>query len=178
MVIWIIGLSGSGKTTLSKLVYERLKPMMPTLVRLDGDIIRELFGNDVDYSIEGRRKNAERLSRLSKFFADQNISIIAAVLSIFPEWQKWNRNNIAEYAQVYLKASVDTLARRDEKNLYIPAFQGRLKNVVGVDIAFPEPVNSDITIDNTGERDNLGELAEQVISLPAAQEAILRCKRK
>jgi len=94
MVTWMIGLSRAGKTTLSKLLYDRLKPHVNNLVLLDGDIIRELFRNDVDHTIEGRRKNAERLSHLSKFLSDQNIHVIAAVLSIFPEWQAWNRKNI------------------------------------------------------------------------------------
>ena len=65
MVTWVIGLSRAGKTTLSKLLYDKLKPQVNNLVLLDGDIVRELFGNDVDHSIEGRRKNAERLSHLS-----------------------------------------------------------------------------------------------------------------
>jgi len=165
MVIWVIGLSGSGKTTLAKALYDRLKPKMPNLVRLDGDVIRALFGNDVDHTIEGRRKNAERLSHLSKFLADQGIHVIAAVLSIFPEWQKWNRANIADYAEVYLKTSLEILKKRDKNNLYLPAIQGKLKNVVGVDIPFPEPKNPDLVIDNNKDRDDFTELAEEILTV-------------
>lgn len=164
MVIWVIGLSGSGKTTLTMALYDRLRPEMPNLVRLDGDVIRALFGNDVDYTIEGRRKNAERLSRLSKFLADQSIHVIAAVLSIFPEWQKWNRDNIPGYSEVYLKTSLDVLKKRDKNNLYLPALQGKLKNVVGVDIAFPEPKNPDIIINNDKYRNDFTDLAEEVLA--------------
>ncbi|MDD5679949.1 MAG: adenylyl-sulfate kinase [Candidatus Omnitrophica bacterium] len=164
MVIWVIGLSGSGKTTLAKALYDRLKPEMPNLVRLDGDVIRALFGNDVDHTVEGRRKNAERLSRLSKFLADQGIHIIAAVLSIFPEWQKWNRANISGYSEVYLKVSMEVLKKRDKNNLYLPAIQGKLKNVVGVDIPFPEPKTPDLVIDNNKHRDDFTELAEEVLA--------------
>ena len=67
MVIWIIGLSGTGKTTLANLLVERIRQSNRKVVLLDGDIIRDLFANDVDHSIEGRRRNAERLSHLSKF---------------------------------------------------------------------------------------------------------------
>jgi len=172
MVIWIIGLSSSGKTTLSKLVYDRIKPTIPNLVRLDGDVIREVFGNDADHTIEGRRKNAERLSHISKFLSDQGIHIIAAVLSIFPEWQKWNRANIPDYTEVYLKASLEILTKRDKNNLYASALQGELKNVVGVDIPFPEPENADLVIDNNKERDNLEEFADQIISLSVVQKII------
>ena len=68
MVTWIIGLSRAGKTTLSKLLYEKLKTQVSNLVLLDGDAVRELFGNDVDHTIEGRRRNAERISNLSNFY--------------------------------------------------------------------------------------------------------------
>ena len=58
MVIWLIGLSGSGKTTIANKIVERLRQSNNKVVLLDGDLIRELFGTDVDHSIEGRRRNA------------------------------------------------------------------------------------------------------------------------
>ena len=166
MVIWIIGLSGVGKTTLSQLVYEKLKPSTPNLVRLDGDVIRNVFGNDVDHSVEGRLKNAERLSHLTKLLSDQGIHVIAAVLSIFPEWRKWNRENIQDYAEVYLKASIDTLIKRGREHLYVSAREGKLQNVVGVDIDFPEPNSPDLVIDNEEGRNDFSELVDQILSLP------------
>jgi len=176
MVIWTIGISRSGKTTLSKLVYERLKPVLPNLVRLDGDVIRALFGNDVDHSIEGRRRNAERLSHLSKFFADQGIHVIAAVLSIFPEWQKWNRENIGDYAEIYLKVTMETAIQRDNGRLYLPARAGKIKNVVGVDIPFPEPAQPDLIIDNNQDRPNLNRFVDQVLSLDIVHNATGTCR--
>ncbi len=165
MVTWIIGLSRAGKTTLSKLLYDKLKSQNSNLVLIDGDIIRDLFGNDVDHSIEGRRKNAERISYLSKFLSDQNIHVIAAVLSIFPEWQSWNRENIKNYQEVYLKASIDILERRDKNNLYSQAKKGEIKNVVGIDIPFPEPKNPDLVIENNIEVDNFDIMLEKILSL-------------
>jgi adenylylsulfate kinase len=165
MVTWIIGLSRAGKTTLSKLLYDKLKSQNSNLVLIDGDIIRNLFGNDVDHSIEGRRKNAERISYLSKFLSDQNIHVIAAVLSIFPEWQSWNRENIKNYQEVYLKASIDILERRDKNNLYSKAKKGEITNVVGIDIPFPEPKNPDLVIENNIEVDNFDVMLEKILSL-------------
>lgn len=172
MVIWTIGISRSGKTTLTKLLYDKLKPLFSNLVMLDGDVIREVFGNDVDHSIEGRRINAQRLSHLSKFLADQGIHVVAAVLSIFPEWQEWNRQNIPDYAEVYLKVTVETAAKRDTNNLYLPALEGMMKNVVGVDIPFPEPPNPDIIIDNNHDRKDFEELIERVMSLRVIKDAV------
>ena len=149
MVTWMIGLSRAGKTTLSKLLYDKLKPQTSNLVLLDGDAIRNLFGNDVDHTIEGRRRNAERISHLSKFLSDQNIHVIAAVLSIFPEWQEWNRNNIKNYYEVYIKTPIDDLIKRDSKGLYEKFNKGKISDVAGMDIEFIEPTNADIVIDNS-----------------------------
>jgi len=165
MVTWMIGLSRAGKTTLSKLLYEKLKPQVKNLVLLDGDDVRELFGNDVDHTVEGRRKNAERLSHLSRFLADQDIHVIAAVLSIFPEWQAWNRNNITDYQEVYIKVPVDILEKRDVNNLYSQAKAGKIINVVGVDIPFPEPKDPDLVIENSIETVDFSIMLEKIISL-------------
>jgi adenylylsulfate kinase-like enzyme len=172
MVIWIIGLSGTGKTTLASQVVERIRQMDGKVVLLDGDLIRNLFGNDVDHTVEGRRRNAERLSVLSKFLADQGIHVVAAVLSIFPEWRRWNRENIPGYTEVYLKASMQTLLRRDIKNLYAKAMRGELPNVVGVDIPFPEPENPDLVIENDIDRLDFQEFVDRVMNLEIVRKAI------
>lgn len=171
MVLWFIGLSGSGKTTISKKLYNRLKPDLPNLVRLDGDVLRGVFGHDVGHTVEDRRRNAERLSHLTKMLADQDIHVIAAVLSIFPDWQRWNRENIPGYAEVYLKTSMETLRRRDTKGLYEGAERGEIDHVVGVDIPFPEPENADLVIPNDEQRDEFGDLLDEIQQLPAVRKA-------
>lgn len=167
MVIWIIGLSGTGKTTLANQVVQRIRAENGKVVLLDGDLIRELFGNDVDHTIEGRYRNAERISVLTKYLSDQGIDVVAAVLSIFPEWREWNRKNIENYSEVYIKASMKTLLRRDIKNLYAKAIRGEISNVVGVDIPFPEPENPELVLDNNVDRSDLFDFINQVMSLKA-----------
>lgn len=147
MIVWFIGLSDSGKTTLAEGLYKRLKPAHSNLVLLDGDSMREMFGNDIDYSVEGRHKNAERISRLCRFLDMQNIHTIAAVLSIFPEWQAWNRKNFSSYFEIFLDIPLEELKARDTKGLYSEAEAGRIHNVVGIDIPFPRPANADLRID-------------------------------
>lgn len=174
MVIWIIGLSGTGKTTLASQVVERIRDQNGKVVLLDGDLIRTLFGNDVDHTIDGRRRNAERLSVLSKFLADQGIHVVAAVLSIFPEWRRWNRENISSYSEVYIRASMQTLLRRDIKNLYARALRGEIVNVVGVDIPFPEPENPELVIENNLDRLEFKELTDKIMNIDAVREALGR----
>ena len=172
MVVWIIGLSGTGKTTLATQVVDRIRQMDEKVVLLDGDLVRNLFGNDVDHTIEGRQRNAERLSVLTKFLADQGIHVVAAILSIFPEWRRWNRDNIPDYSEVYIKASMKTLLRRDIKNLYAKAMKGEIVNVVGVDIPFPEPENPELVIENDLERVEFKEFIDNIMSLDVVRKAL------
>ena len=146
--------------------------MKRKVVLLDGDLIRSLFKNDVDHTIEGRRRNAERLSVISKFLADQDVHVVAAVLSIFPEWQAWNRGNILNYSEIYLKVSMQTLLERDIKDLYARAMKGEIENVVGVDIPFPEPENPDLVIENDLDRVDFSDLADKILGLDSVQNAL------
>lgn len=168
MVIWLIGLSGAGKTTLAKALYERLKPETRHLVYLDGDDFREIFRNDVDHTVDGRQKNAERISHFCQTLDAQGIHIIASVLSIFPEWQEWNRKNFSSYCEIFLDIPIDTLKTRDPKGLYREAETGRMANVVGVDIAFPRPLHSDLIINEQNQSQGVDACVNQIIStMPA-----------
>ncbi|MBF0215764.1 MAG: adenylyl-sulfate kinase [Candidatus Omnitrophica bacterium] len=155
MVLWIIGMSGSGKTALGKRVYEELKPGYPNLVFLDGDILREIMGDDLGHTIEDRKKNAGRITRLCKYLDSSGINVIFAVLSLFHESQRWMRENIRDYYEVYIESDLGVLVQRDSKGIYKKAINGEIKNVVGVDIAFPPPLGPDLTIKNDRGLDDL-----------------------
>ena len=163
MVIWFIGLSGSGKTTIANLLFKRLKIKYNNIVHLDGDQVRKIYGEKIGHTIKDRNKNAERLSRLSKFLSDQKIHVIASVLSNFPEWQEWNKKNIKNYFQIYLKVSLKTLIKRDNKKLYKQNIKGNKKNVVGIDIKFIEPTNSDLIIENEENKKSFEKMIDRII---------------
>ncbi len=163
MVIWIVGLSGAGKTTIARLLLKKLKKKYSNLVHLDGDIIRKIYNDKLGYSSKDRNINAERLSKMTKFLSDQKIHVVGSVLSNFPKWQAWNKKNIKNYYQVYLKVSLKELIKRDKKNIYKKALKGTKKNVVGVDIKFKEPLNSNLIIDNEKYTKSFSSIINKII---------------
>lgn len=48
-VYFFTGLSGAGKTTIGRLCYEKLKENGEGVVFLDGDELRQAFGNDLGF---------------------------------------------------------------------------------------------------------------------------------
>lgn len=146
MIVWLIGLSGAGKTTIGRELYNQLSPAHPNLVFLDGDVLRDVWGDSLGHTVEARAMNAHRISHLCRMLDRQNIHVVAAVLSMFPEWQAWNRKNFSHYFEVFLDASMPLLKARDNKDIYGPAEAGKIQNVVGVDLPFPRPPEPDLVL--------------------------------
>ena len=96
MVVWIIGLSGAGKTTLAEEVVAEVRREQENVVLIDGDMIREIFGNDLGHTLDDRRTNANRIYQLGKLLDSQGINVVCAILSLFPESRSWNRENIPD----------------------------------------------------------------------------------
>lgn len=151
-VFWFTGLSGAGKTTLGRLFHARLRADGVAAVFLDGDILREIFGNDLGHSREERLRSAMRNARLCKMLADQGIDVVCATISLFRECQQWNRRNIRDYREIYLRVPMAVLASRDPKQLYSRAARGEIKDVVGIDVAADEPLAPEATVENDGSR--------------------------
>ena len=147
MVIWLTGLSGAGKTTIAEAMAGMLKPRIPQLVLVDGDVIRELFGASLGYEESARKEQIGRIQRLSGWLARQGQTVVVAALYAHPDLLAWNRGNLPGYFEVYVSAPMDLLRERDSKGLYAGADSGRISNVVGIDIPWHAPQQPDIVID-------------------------------
>ncbi len=149
-VYWITGLSGAGKTTIGKLFYEKMREKYPNTVFLDGDAMRKVFGDDLGYTREERRKCAMRYSRLCVMLQEQGMNVICCTISMFDSVREWNRANISSYKEIYVKVSMDTLRKRDQKGLYSGVTEEKQKEVVGVHMEIEEPKCPDLILQNDG----------------------------
>jgi adenylylsulfate kinase-like enzyme len=150
-IIWITGLSGAGKSSLATALTGRLRALGQTVVMLDGDELREVFGavaaNAQNHSREGRLALAMQYARLCRVLADQGLTVVIATISLFKEVHAWNRENLPGYFEVYLKVPMQELRRRDPKGIYRRFDDGALANVAGLDLPIDEPKAADLILE-------------------------------
>jgi len=150
ILYWITGLSGAGKSTIGMELLRIVREKAPGTVYLDGDQLRDVFGVTDSYSSSDRLALAMQYSRLSKMLLEQGLNVICATISMFRVCQKWNRENISGYREIYIRVPFYVLKERDPKQLYSRCLRGECHDVMGVDIPFLEPQNPDLILDNDG----------------------------
>jgi len=153
-VYWITGLSGAGKTTVGRELWRRLRGAGHSVIMLDGDVTREAIAEDLGHSTSHRRSSAMRNARLCRLLANQGTDVVCMTISLFHEVQRWNRENIPGYCEIYLRVPMDELQRRDAKGIYAASNQGDLRDVVGLDVPAELPEAPDLTLENFGALDS------------------------
>ena len=150
-VIWITGLSGAGKTTVAAALDQCLRERGLIPILLDGDILRNLFKSTDEigktYNREARIKLALKYAHLCKTLSSQGFTVIIATISMYNEIYAWNRTNLPNYFEIYLKVPLKELRRRDPKKIYQRYDAGDLSDVAGLDLAVDEPLEPHVILD-------------------------------
>ena len=166
-VFWITGLSGAGKTTVGQELWSRLRAAGRPATFLDGDALRAAIAEDLDHSAGHRRRSAMRNARLCRLLATQGADVVCATISLFHEVQRWNRENIPGYREIYLRVPIDELRRRDSKGIYAGAQRGDTLDVVGLDVLAEAPEAPDLVLDNYGALD-VSTAVDRILAVCAA----------
>ncbi len=141
MVIWIIGVSGAGKTFYAKKLFGKIN--LKKKIHIDGDEIRSFFFKGLGYSRKDRLKSGNFSVKLCSYLESKGYIVICSMQSMFPDMQKKNRFIFKNYIQIYLKAKISDLKKRNNKNIY-----NIKKNVLGVNLKLPKPFKSDFVFEN------------------------------
>jgi glutamine kinase len=168
-VFWITGLSGAGKTTVGRELWGRLRAAGQPVIFLDGDSLRAAIAEDLGHSADNRRQSAMRNARLCRLLAEQGADVVCATISLFHEVQRWNRENIPRYREIYLRVPLDELRRRDSKSIYAEAERGELRDVVGLDVRAEAPETPDLILDNYGVID-VATAVDQILAVCARRD--------
>lgn len=149
--LWFTGLSGSGKSTLAHKVEEILLERGMKVEVLDGDVVRQNLSKGLGYSKEDRDTNIRRIGWVCHLLTRNDVVAIAAAISPYKEIREENRKLIGRFVEVYCKASLDSLKKRDPKGLYEKALRGEIKGFTGIDDPYEPPDNPEIVCETDKE---------------------------
>lgn len=153
VLIYLIGTSGSGKTTIANALAKELKSSgsYPFQV-IDGDMIRQQFGDIFGYTYEERMKCNRVVRVVISYLLKNGISVILAQVAPYEEMRAKVREQFEpQYIEVYVKCSIEECMRRDVKGYYQRHSQKAMKNLNGINDRFDIPQNSDLVINTEKE---------------------------
>lgn len=157
-ILWMTGLPCSGKTTIVK----ELQKDIPNLAMLDGDELREWF-SPKDFSKAGRDEHNKKVAHLAKLLLKHGVPSCVSLVSPYKE----NRSNAREivasgeqFAECYVKCSLEECEKRDVKGMYAKARAGEIKGFTGIDDPYEAPESPDLLID--AEHEDLAESVGKV----------------
>jgi adenylylsulfate kinase len=152
------GLPCSGKTTIAR----KLQELIPNLVVLDGDELREWL-SPKDFSRKGRNEHNRKVAHLARLFLKHNVPVVVSLISPFSKNREFARKIIGDsmFIETYIKCSLSLCEKRDDKGLYKKARLNKIKNFTGVNDDYDIPANPDLIV-NT-ETDSLDKIIKQII---------------
>lgn len=116
IVFWITGLPGSGKTEIAKKIKKSIVKKYGKTILISGDDLRKIL-KFKSYKKNDRLNYAKVYSKLVKKLSEQNINVIIATVALFRKVHKWNRKNITNYCEIYIKAKVDEIILNKKKKI-------------------------------------------------------------
>ena len=164
LTCWLTGLSGSGKTTVSYAVAQELKKINHDLKIeiLDGDEIRENLCKDLGFNKEDRLTNIQRIAFLAGKISKHGVLVLVPVIAPYQEARQKAKELSENFCEVFVKASIQEVSKRDVKGLYKKALAGEIKNFTGISDVYEEPKNPDLVLDT--ENESLEESVAKLIN--------------
>lgn len=157
-VLWFTGLSGSGKTTIANGLSAILNSWGKTVIVLDGDVLRNTIHKHLKFTPQDIKKNNELIAKVCVRCKKQYDYVLVPVISPFAESRQKAKDLIGKnFIEIYVKASLDTVIKRDIKGLYSRALRGEIQNFIGIDpyVPYEAPENPDIVLETETEDVNI-----------------------
>ena len=176
--VWFTGLSGSGKSTIAEMLYHELQARGLKREILDGDVVRQNLSKGLGFSKEDRDTNILLIGFVADLLTRNGVATICCPISPYKETRDAVREQIGEFVEVYVYATVDEIAaNRDPKGLYRKALAGELPGFTGVDPDAPyeAPEGPELVVDTLVEtpEESLQHVLNKLHELGYLEEATM-----
>ena len=139
--------------------------LLEILLRLLGFEPWNVYKSDLNeptvnkYDSKTRLLLSRKFCKFAKFITDQNINLIFAIVGLMNEPRNWNRKNIDNYIEIYIKSELNKIIRLKKKKIY---HSKKKQKIVGLNIKPEFPKNPDITIVNNFKK-SIDSLSKELL---------------
>ncbi|MBI9111039.1 adenylyl-sulfate kinase [Maridesulfovibrio ferrireducens] len=144
--LWLMGPTSAGKTTLAIALIKRLKDEGISVIHIDGDEVRNLFGENHGFSKNERLRVVQACFFITKKARDANVSTITSALTAGDEARCLISKQKHKITVGYINCPIEICAERDPKGLYEKAKKGIIDTLVGYNSEYKAPENPDFII--------------------------------
>jgi len=147
--ILLTGLTGAGKSTVAYALERRLFDAEKNVYVLDGENMRHGISKGLGFSAWERSENLRRSIEVAKLFNDAGTIAICAFLAPDADVRTKARDTVGteKFLEIYLKAPLDVLRKRDTAGMYAKADRGEIAEFPGVSATYDEPQQPDLTLE-------------------------------
>jgi adenylylsulfate kinase len=168
-VVWFTGLPGCGKTTIAQRVKALLSEKDISAKILQLDEIRKVITPHPKYTDEERDMVYASLAYMAKLLAEQGTNVIIDATANRRRYRDLARSLVADFAEVYIKATLDVCSARESKrraqfspkDIYKKASLEKAA-VPGVNVPYEEPLAPEMVVDS--EKMKPDESAQYIVA--------------
>lgn len=153
----MMGLPAVGKSTVSRELCCRLQKLSKKSILVDADALAEysIMPLPNEFGLDARMKRAEMMTNVLRWLTPQFEYIVVAASGQPASARELFKKELKKLYTVYLRAPAYLRKYRDYKGIY------KKKNVIGLDLPFDEPLDSDMIIDI--ENSSPSEITEKIL---------------
>ncbi|WP_370326530.1 sulfate adenylyltransferase subunit CysN [Euzebya sp.] len=165
VTVFLTGLTGAGKANIASALERLLFDAGRTVVRLDGQNVRQGVSRDLGFTAPERSENVRRVAEVAKLLNTQGVIALAVMTAPNAEDRDRARDLIGpeQFIEVFVDTPLDVCRQRDPGGLYSRLEAGAQIDIPGVTSPYEEPLAPDVVVTDHGR--SAVDAAEQVITL-------------
>ena len=158
ILFFITGLSGSGKTSIVQKIKKKIFRLYGPTLEVSGDNFRKIFKFN-KFTQKARSEYLMNYLVFAKLVTDQKINLIFNLIGMYDRARNWNRKNIENYIEIYIKTDIHKIINFKKKKIYF----GNRRHIVGLGIKPEFPKKPHIVINNDFKK-TVDELAKELLN--------------
>lgn len=139
--LWVTGLTASGKSELAFALEKEIFAKGGVAYVLDGENMRLGLCRDLDFTACDKAEHIRRVAEAARLLNEAGVTAICAFVSPFARARRQAAEIVGpdRFREIYVAATPEYCAGRDDKGLYKAAQEGSLKDLAGVNAPYEAP---------------------------------------